>query len=447
MKRTGPSFLLACCFLLLGLLQNAYAVPGFARQTGLECMFCHAQNQSKLNSFGREFARSAFTKSTNDGAQSLIVGEEIGLGIPMVLNASVMLKARYDKSDGMINGKGNVLQTKSGEATDSNRGIYEVFKTSTVNIAGRVADNVGSIIEFREKEGKAIFGGKVATAFEIGGGFGGLSFFTTNNYGPFTGMESYNTGLYKPLRQFENHKLTNAAQATDFASGPATGLQAYYSGHNLFVTLGAYVPVHNSDGIDIGPTMIPFMRLAYEQPIGDMTLVGGFYAMKGKAKASNTYFDTSLVGQLPQALVEVGKEAYGFDIQLEGTFKEMDTMVTFNAVLKNKTTLDDPYLMSDGVSVFGEPYDAEMNGYSLDVSLYPVPAFGVKMAYLKVADDGPHYFQPDRAYVKDKTAVTFGFDYSYRQNIKLTMEYSMVEPTNQEIENYTDLLSVATISF
>ncbi len=410
-------------------------------------MFCHAQNQSKLNSFGREFARSAFTKSTNDGLQSLIVGEEIGLGIPMVLNVSLMLKARYDKGDGVINGKGQVLQTKSGDAIESNRGIYEVFKTSTINIAGRVADNVGSIIEFREKEGKAIFGGKVATAFEVGSGYGGFSFFTTNNYGPFTGMESYNTGLYKPLRQFENHKLTNAAQATDFASGPATGLQTYYSGNNLFLTIGAYVPAHNSDGIDIGSTMIPFMRFAYEQPIGSMTLIGGFYAMKGKAKASNTYFDTSLSGQIPQALVEVGKEAYGFDLQLEGDLKEMNTLVTFNAVLKNKTTLNDPYLMSDGVTVFGEPYDAEMNGYSLDVALYPKAAFGVKMAYLKVVDDGPHYFQPDRADVKDKTAVTMGFDYSYRQNIKLTMEYSMVEPTNQEIENYNDLLSVLTISF
>lgn len=413
-------------------------------------MMCHVQNQTKLNRFGREFARSAYTMSAEYGSQSLIDGEEIGLGIPMVLNVSLMLKARYDKSDGSVNGKGNVLETDEGEPTESNRGMYEVFKASTVNFAGRVANNVGTLIEFREKEGKAILGGKVATAFETAQGYTGLAVYSTNNYGPFSGIESYNTGLYKPLRQFENHKLTNAAQASDLGSGPATGLQLYYGGERLFITLGAYVPVHNSDGIDIGRNMIPFARLAYEQPIGDLTLIVGAYGINGTAKASNTTLYPALSGLIPQELVGIKKESYGFDLQLEGTLLEIDTLVTMNAVLKNKTTLSDPALMVDDPNnpvVIGEPEDADMEAYSIDLSLYPWPSFGVKLAYMTVDDSGPHIFETDKIDVKDKEALSLGFDYSFHQNIMFTMEYSMVNAKKDTVEDYTDLLSVLTISF
>ena len=448
MRQMHSSFLLSCFLMLFGFLDTVQAVPGFARQTGLECMMCHAQNQSKLNSFGREFARSGYMMSTETGSQSLIKGEEIGLGLPMVLNMSVMLKARFDKGHDVINGKGRVRQTIDGEAIDSNRGVGEIFKTSTINIAGRVADNVGSIIEFREKEGKAIFGGKVIASFDTGNSYSGFAVYSTNNYGPFSGMETYNTGLYKPLRQFENHKLTNAAQASDLGSGAATGMQVYYAGEKLFATVGAYVPVHNTDGIDIGSSMIPLARLAYEQPIGDVTLVLGAYGIAGKAKASNTSFDPSLDGFIPRALVEIEKEAYGLDLQLEGYLLDMDTLLTINAVLRNKTTLSDPYLMGDpSIDVFGEPEDAESEAFSAALEVYPWPSFGLKVAYLNVDDRGPHILETDKIDVKDKDALTLGFDYSFRQNVKWTMEYSMVEPNKSGVGTYTDLLGVLTLSF
>ena len=451
MKKLRQSLLLSIPILLFTLVQDASAVPAFARQTGLECMMCHAQNQTKLNSFGRDFARSAYTMSTESGSQSLIDGEKLGLGIPMVLNMSMMLKGRYDKSNGAINGKGLILESSTtGDSIDANRGVYEVFKTSTLNIAGRMSENVGGIIEFREKEGKAIFGGKVAVAFETGDGYTGLVVNSTNNYGPFSGIESYNTGLNKTLRQFENHKLTNAIQASDLGSGPATGVQVYYSGYNFFATLGAYVPAHNSDGIDIGGSMIPYARLAYEVPMNDMTLIIGAFGMHGTAKASNTSYYTGLIGSVntPQALVGVKKEAYGFDLQLEGTLQEMSTLLTIAIIPKSKTTLSDPALMVDEPNkIYGEPEDAEMSSYSIDLSLSPRPNWGVKIAYLTVNDTGPHYYLLDKIDVKDKDAVTLGFDYSFRQNIKFTMEYSMVEPKKEGIENFTDLLSALTISF
>jgi len=450
MKKLQYSFLIPSLLLLSLLSEKAYGVPGFARQTGLECMMCHTQNQSKLNSFGRHFARSAYTLSTESGAQSLIDGEHLGLGIPMVLNMSMMLKARYDKSSGAVNGKGIVLKSSlSGENVESNRGLAEIFKASTLNVAGRVANNIGTIIEFREKEGKAIFGGKIATAFETGAGYSGLVVFSTNNYGPFSGIEGYNTGLYKALRQFENHKLTNAIQASDLGSGPATGLQLYYGGDNLFLTLGAYVPAHNSDGIDIGSSLIPFARIAYEQTLGDITLIFGAYGMYGHATASNTSYDPSLIGtQTPSALVEISKRSYGFDFQAEGDILEYSALLTLSAVLKNETTLSDPALMVSIVdNVYGEPEEGDMEAYSIEFALNPWTPLSLKIAFLTLDDSGPHTFLEDKIDVKDKNAYSLGFDYSFRQNIMLSMEYSYVDAKKEGIENYNDLLSVLTISF
>lgn len=448
MVRIRSSFLVLSFGLLMTVAESLQALPAFARQTGLECMVCHTQNQTKLGGFGRQFALSGYTMSSESGSQSLIEGEEIGLGIPMILNMSLMLKARVRKGEDVINGKGVVLETSDGDSLDANRGMYEMFKTSTLNVAGRVSENIGTIIEFREKESKAIFGGKVTAAYEIDDGYAGVTIFSTNNYGPFTGMEAYNTGLYKPLRQFENHKLTNATQASDLASGKATGVQAYYGGNNIFLTVGAYVPMHNSDGIDIGGDMIPFARLAYEQPIGDVTLIVGAYAIDGTSKASNTSYYPSLSGKIPQQLVGVKKEAYGFDLQLEGTLMDMSILLTGSAVLKHKTTLSDASLMvSIPDDIYGEPEDGDMEAYSVDFAIHPWPTFGIKMAYLTVDDKGDHFYEPDKVDVKDKDAYTLGFDYSFRQNVMLTMEYSMVNAKKEGIKNYKDLLSVLTISF
>jgi len=88
-----------------------------------------------------------------------------------------------------------------------------------------------------------------------------------------------------------------------------------------------------------------------------------------------------------------------------------------------------------------------MEAYSIDLALYPWPAFGLKMAYLTLNDNGPHTYELDKVDVKDKDAVTVGFDYSFRQNVMFTMEYSLVNAKKEGIENYSDLLSVLTISF
>lgn len=439
----------------LSLAESLHAVPAFARQTGLECFMCHANSQTNLNALGRTFARSSYTMTKEDNSESLISGDKVGLDLATVLNMSVMIKARAEKGYDVINGKGEVVETQDEEEVGANRGIYEMFKTSTIQLGGKVANNVGALLEFREKESEAVLGGKVISSLKVDEtSYAGITLYTTDNYGPFSGMETYNTGLYKPLRQFENHKLTNAAQAADLGTGSATGLQLFYAGESIFATVGAYAPLHNSDGIDIGNSMIPFARLALEQKIGDLNFILGAYGIKGTTTASNTTFDSDLSGLVPSALVEVEKEAYGFDLQIEGELFSVPSMFTAIVVVKNKTTLDKPELMNydswpgpNYEDVYGEPYDSETSAYSVSYEFYPTNALGLKLAYLHADDEGPYTYELDKIDAKDKTAYSVGFDYSYRQNIMFTLEYSYVKADREDIQDYSDLLAVITASF
>ena len=450
-KKIQPFWLLGFV-LFLALSESLHAVPAFAKQTGLECFMCHANNQTTLNAIGRDFARSSYQMTKPDNSDSFISAQRVGLDVPTVLNMSMMLKARVDKGYDVINGKGIVVETSDGDDLESNRGLYEIFKTSTLNLGGKVANNVGALFELREKENKVILGGKVISSFETGDAYSGFAIYTTNNYGLFSGMETYNTGLYKPLRQFENHKLTNAAQAADLASGEATGAQVFYSGNILFATLGAYVPMHNSDGISIDGGVIPFARVTLERRFGNLNLIVGAYGAKGSVTADNTTFDSTLSGLVPSSKVKLTKEAYGLDLQLEGEMFSMESMLTINAVLKNKTELDNPVLMNYLVGptsnhVNAEPADSTMKGHSVSFEIYPLSSLGLKVAYLNLDDQGPHTYELDKVDAKDKTAYTLGFDYSIRQNIMFTMEYSLVQADRVDIKNYSDLLAVMTVSF
>ena len=107
---------------------TASAVPAFARQTKMPCTACHFQNFPTLNAFGRSFRSGGYTLT---GGTGLIEGDDISL--PLTLNASVIAKLRYVKTNGNTN-----------EATD--HGSIEWPDEAAFLIGGRVAKKAGFLI-------------------------------------------------------------------------------------------------------------------------------------------------------------------------------------------------------------------------------------------------------------------------------------------------------------
>ncbi|MEK6538636.1 MAG: hypothetical protein AABZ46_05880, partial [Nitrospirota bacterium] len=99
---------IALVFIITAFILSAHdaeAVPAFARQTGLSCSTCHFQHFPALNAFGRSFKAGGYTMV---GGQSMIEGDM--LSVPSVLNASMVMKLRYQKTNGSDN-----IETDKGE--------------------------------------------------------------------------------------------------------------------------------------------------------------------------------------------------------------------------------------------------------------------------------------------------------------------------------------------
>lgn len=434
-KMTPKSTLLLLLFTCLLLPQSAEAIPGFARQMGMECSACHAQNMPMLNRFGREFARSGFTMSSMSGPETLIEGSEIGLGLPAVLNGSAVLRASYTLSsnDGNNTGKG------SGNTTVTDRGVLGVFDRSILFFGGRFAENVGGIAKLSgDGNVSTSFGlsGKVTIAYDMFEGIGGITLYSEGGTGPFSGMESYNTGLYTPLRMFQNSKSTNAAQTTGVGSGAATGLQAYYGGAGLFASLGLYVPAQNSSGLDIGGSLIPFGRIAYEILAGSWTFTPGAYGIKGSAKMSQEVLSGNPTGDL----VTIEKEAYGIDLQVEGTLADMPTMIILQCVLKNETTFD-----PSTITHLGNLRAEDDRAVSLEFQLNPISRLGLKAAVLSYETKDESVGQGKLTI--DKNSYSLGVNYGFRQNLLFDVEYTYTDPSDSTYDTSSDLYLMATVAF
>lgn len=428
MKTTVKQTLFLLLLTLFVLPQSAEAIPGFARQMGMECSACHAQNIPMLNRFGREFARSGFTMSSMSGPQTLIEGSDIGLGLPSVLNGSAVLRASYTLSNG-------------DKTTGTDRGELGIFDKSALFFGGRFAENVGGIAKLGSgadinTTSSVGLSGKVTIAYEMFEGTGGVTVYSVGGTGPFSGMENYNTGLYTPLRMFENGKNTNAAQFTGVGAGSATGLQAYYGGAGLFASAGIYVPAQNSSGLDVGHSLIPFGRIAYEFMAGSWTITPGGYALKGSAKLS----DTALNAGTADILVTIDREAYGLDLQVEGTVAEMPVMIILQSVLKNETAFD-----PGTINHIGNLRAEDDKATSLEVQINPISKLGIKAAALtydtavESTGKGPQTI--------DKNSYSLGVNYGFRQNLLFDIEYTYTVPKTATYDTSSDLFLMATVAF
>ena len=418
--------LLAALFLPLTVLQ---ANPGFSRQMGMECMACHNQTMTQLNSFGRKFSASGFTMTSGIDAQMPIEGDPVKLGLPSVLNASVLLKARYVKKETEV--------LDPGEPVGKERGSVELFKVSKIFFGGKIAENVGGFLHLDYDS----IGGKITYSDQVGTGYWGITAYTDENFGPFAGMEYYNTGLLPPMRLFDNRKGTNAAQATDLAHGAATGAQIYYGGDELFFMAGAYIPAASKhEGLDVGSSFIPITRIAYAPTFGEWTVMLGAYYLNGTATLSDAALNNTEPKIGVAELVDIKRIAYGVDMQIEGNIAGASTVLTLQSVMHNKTDIFDSNIpgYTEKLVLSDAEYKAgENKAFSAELQVNPWAALGIKTAYLHMNDnyiyDGT--ITSDKYQKFDRDEYSFGLDYSFRQNVRFAAEYTY---TDSRLETSSD---------
>lgn len=419
MKKNKWGFPLASLILAAGMGNEAYAYPMFGKQTGLDCTACHMQHEPKLNAAGRKFAASGMTQSlhANDANSS-----------GMDLNPSLMFKSMYEQTWDKPNERGEVNPDAVTEGGD-----LSIPRTASLLLGGRFSENIGALLNlsYKDAENNSI-GGKVVYAKELENGYLGAVVYSSASFGPFSGMENYNTGLYKPLRTFDIKKLSNAFQMSEIGTGGATGGQVYYDSDNvltsnghLFATVGMYAPAQDNVAIELSENFLPFGRIAYEYDLGDFNLIFGGFIIDGGSIVSST------------TPLSIKRETYGIDFQLEGVVADRSVSFIVSDVLKNKVTYS-----GIGSGTNKDYTDLLNKALSMEGEVNLTPDFGLKLAYLRY-DDLYNYSGHQRDDARDLDhAYTVGADYSFKAYLpmKLAVEHAWAAPSKVGVKDYKDFL-------
>lgn len=437
MKKKNWSVLTLSLLVLAGLSNEAQAYPMFGKQTGLDCKACHMQHMPKLTAVGRQFAVSGMTQSN----KSLDANNS-----KMDLHASVMFKALYEETWDKPSADGLIQETSPTAGGD-----WSVPRTASLFVGGRVSDHIGALIDlsYKDLEDNSIQG-KIVYAKEIKDGYMGAAAYSTAGFGPFSGMETYNTGLYKPLRTFDIRKLSNAFQACEIGSGSGTGIQLYFDRDNvfrgkghLFATVGMFTPTQDNANMQMSDNILRFARGAYEYPIGDFNFIIGGFGINGGSQVSAT------------DPLSVQQDSYGIDFQLEGLLLGKSVSLVMSKVLQNKVTYT-----GVGANLLNPEENTNLNSkaFSVEGEINIFQDFGLKAAYLTF-DDLSDYTQTingDSGYARNHRdvrdidhAYTVGADYSFELYLpmKLAIEHSWAKPSLERVKDYRDFLVSLNILF
>jgi hypothetical protein len=223
---------------VLAVPQEAAAVPAFARQTGMACTACHFQHYPAINAFGRAFKQGGFTMK---GAQSMVEGE--ALSIPVALNASLITKVRYQKSN--------------GDTSSTDFGELQFPDEAALLIGGRAGEHVGFLLELGtfgevDENGEFSLFGSYKSHFnwKVRDFNVGAVLFSTDGGGASYGFELLNTGAQRIQRIAEDRTASSAQQFVGLGAGEAEGLALVVSHPMGFVNYSFWAPVHGTTAVN-----------------------------------------------------------------------------------------------------------------------------------------------------------------------------------------------------
>jgi hypothetical protein len=375
----------------LGTATESQAVPAFARQTGMACAACHFQTYPAINAFGRAFKASGYTLI---GAQEKIEGDDLSL--PVVLNASLVTKFRYQKTNGDDN----------SEAT--NTGELQFPDEAALLIGGRAGEHVGFVLELATfGEADTGSGEVVGTTADTGSGefslFGSfkmpitykvggtdLSFipFTTDAGGAAYGFELLNTGAQRFQRVGEDRNALMAQQYLGLGAGEAEGFAFVAANEMGFVNVSLWAPKHGSFAVE---SLAPYVRAAWTPTIGSWDAGLGVQYFSGEAEEMNT--DTELVD-------EFTTEGWAVDGQIQGEVASMPLGVYVAIGEASANT------------IFNTSAD-DRTAWSIHGQLGVLPGKATVILGYRSADRG----------TVDDNALTLGGTYQLAQNVQLQLNH------------------------
>lgn len=363
---------------------GASAAPAFARQTGMACAACHYQTFPAINAFGRAFKSAGYTLV---GAQPQVEGDDLAL--PMTLNASLVTKIRYQKT----NGDDDTVATNTGE--------LQFPDEAALLIGGRVGEHIGFLLEFATfgeadtDSGEFSLFGSYKMPFNYKLGKTDLLFvpFSTDAGGAAYGFELLNTGAQRFQRVGEDRSALMAQQYLGLGAGEATGFALAAANEMGFVNFSLWAPKHGSFAVK---KLAPYLRAAWTPSFGnwDAGLGAQFYSGSAKERVDG-------------ATVEMVTKGWAVDGQLQGDVGSMPLGV-YAAFGRTPADPD---------SVFNSS-STDRKAWSVHGQLGVLPGRATLLLGYRSADRGTATRNRDNA-------LTIGGTYLLAQNVQLQLNHVM----------------------
>ena len=374
-------YLLAASLAAIAFAPNASAIPGYSRQTGMACSGCHFQSFPALNDTGRAFKASGYTMI---GGQQKIEGSE-GLSLPGNLNAGVVTKIRYQKSNGTATG--------DGDPTSTNDGQLQFPDELLLMVGGRVSENIGVQLELDLAGGTPIAANfKMPFMFEVGGVSAGVIPFTTAGQGVAYGFELLNTGAVRGARIMEARKSFSAQQYINTGSD-AQGVAIVASNSMYFANISKWSPRKFGDAT--GSPTANYFRLAMTPRVGDWDVGAGVQSWSGRASNASS------------AVVET--KAYAIDAQAQGEYSAMPVGVYF--------THANASAIAGGANLFNSAANAR-TATTIAGQLGVLPGKATLLMAYRKGDNG-------KATGNGDNAIMLGGTYQIVQNVQLQLNHEM----------------------
>lgn len=212
------------------------------------------------------------------GGQSMIEGDFFSF--PSTLNASMIFKLRYQKTNG------------DDLTIAKNTGDLQFPDEAALLIGGRGGEHIGFFLESSLKESGAdnnFNSFKTHFNYLIGDtNYGAVVFLTDAGGAPF-GFELLNTGAQRFMRVAEERKATTAQQFIKGIGSPgasdAEGIALVASQNSFFVNATFWTPNHGSAAVK---DLAHYLRAAYMPVIGSWETAMGFQLFSGTAERVDT---------------------------------------------------------------------------------------------------------------------------------------------------------------
>lgn len=394
----------------------AQATPGFARQTAKPCSACHFQHHPILNAFGREFKASGFTlKSMIPEHDDYI--EADNLSLPATLNAALVTKLRYIKTDGAAKNVG------------TNAGEIQFPDEAAFFLGGRAGEHIGFNTEVTFNSGDSNFTSfKIHLTDTVGDTRLSVIPFTTDGGGAAYGFELLNTGAQRFQRVIEERRATAAQQFIRGTSalgdaraapgeGGATGIALVASTSKWHVNYTLWHPYW--DTLAPHKKFANYIRAAYTPTIGEWDTAVGVQLWSGASEVvdtgtpENCFVDTGAVPTCDPAtgstattevIAKQETKASFLDAQAQGSVGGKPLGVYFTYGTAPKTSGTD-------VNLYNNRTTGDQKAWSLLGELGVMPRLSVFLGYL----DGNNGAATSN---KDKRA-TIGLNWMVAQNSML----------------------------